>query len=119
MKAKKERAQSDQPRRNRKRHLPSLNLQAPRNDVAGADIGAREISICVPARNAREPVRTFATFTADLQEAVHWLQSCQVRSVAMESTGLYWLPLAQLLAEAGIEVVLVNAVSYTHLTLPT
>ena len=113
MKPKKHQADNP-PRRNRKRHLPSLNLQALRDDVAGADIGAREITICVPARSAREPVRTFATFTVDLQAAVTWLQSCQVRSVAMESTGLYWLPLAQLLAEADIEVVLVNARHVRH-----
>jgi transposase len=98
-----------------RRDLPSLNLPPPRGDVAGADIGAREILICVPASAAAEPVRTFATFTADLQAAVAWLQSCGVRSVAMESTGLYWLALGQLLAEAGMEVVLVNARHVRHL----
>ena len=102
-------------RAGRNRHVPSLNLSKPRGDVAGADIGAREIAICVPEGSDPVPVRTFATFTADLNEAVAWLGRCGVRSVAMESTGLYWLALAQLLAEAGIEVVLVNARHVRHL----
>jgi len=93
---------------------PSLNLPAPRHDVAGADIGAREIALCVPAGRDPQPVRTFATFTADLQAAVAWLQRCGVQSVAMESTGLYWLAFAQLLAAAQIEVVLVNARHVRH-----
>jgi transposase len=93
---------------------PSLNLPAPRPDVAGADIGAREIALCVPAGRDPQPVRTFATFTADLQAAVAWLRQCGVRSVAMESTGLYWLAFAQLLAAAHIEVVLVNARHVRH-----
>lgn len=101
-------------RARRGRHVPSLNLAALRRDVAGADIGAREIALCVPEGADAQPVRTFATFTADLQQAVAWLQQCGVRSVAMESTGLYWLALAQLLAEAGLEVVLVNARHVRH-----
>lgn len=114
MKAKEPKAEKGKTRRGRTRSLPSLNLQAARPDVAGADIGAREISFCVPAQKGRETVRTFATFTADLREAVSWLQACGVRSVAMESTGLYWLGLAQALAEAAIEVVLVNARHVRH-----
>ena len=69
----------------------------------------------MPEHSDPAPVRTFATFTADLHEAVAWLKKCGVRSVAMEITGLYWLPLAQLLAEAGLEVVLVNARHVRHL----
>ena len=97
------------------RHTPSLNLPKPRADVAGADIGAREIALCVPEGSDPQPVRIFATFTENLLEAVAWLQRCGVRSVAMESTALYWLPFAQLLAEGGIEVVLVNARHVRHL----
>lgn len=89
----------------RARHTPSLNLPKPRADVAGADIGAREIALCVPEGSDPKPVRIFATFTADLGEAIQWLKQCGVHSVAMESTALYWLPFAQLLAEAGIEIV--------------
>ena len=98
----------------RRRAAPSLNLPDPRPDVAGADIGAREIALAVPAGGDPQPVRTFATFTADLQAAVAWLRQCGVQSVAMESTGLYWLAFAQLLAAAGIEVVLVNARHVRH-----
>ena len=111
------------PPRGRHRAAPSLNLPAPRADVAGADIGAREIALCVPADRDPQPVRTFPTFTADLEAAVAWLRQCGVRSVAMpkalsaakgESTGLYWLPFAQLLAAAQIGVVLVNARHVRH-----
>ena len=102
-------------KKRRPREVPSLNLPNPRTDVAGVDIGAREIACCVPAGRAPQQVRTFATFTADLNAAVQWFVQCRVRSVAMESTGLYWLGLAQLLSEAGIEVILVNARHVRHL----
>lgn len=68
--------------------------------------------VCVPsdAISAGEsPVRCFGRFTAELDELVEWLQKCQVRTVAMESTGVYWIPLAQKLEAAGIETVLANA----------
>ena len=99
----------------RAKHTPSLNLPKARADVAGADIGAREIALCVPEGSDPKPVRIFATFTADLGEAIQWLKRCGVHSVAMESTALYWLPFAQLLAEAGIEIVLANARHVRHL----
>ena len=60
----------------RAKHTPSLNLPKPRADVAGADIGAREIALCVPEGSDPKPVRIFATFTADLGEAIQWLKQC-------------------------------------------
>lgn len=76
--------------------------------TAGADIGAREIYVAVPTALAAEPVRCFPTFTEDLRALVAWLQSLGIESVAMEATSVYWIPLAELLEEAGIEVCLVN-----------
>ena len=61
-----------------------------------------------------EPVRSFATFTEDLHRLADWLAICQVKSVAMESTGVYWIPLFQILEKRGFEVCLVNARYYQN-----
>lgn len=77
---------------------------------AGAlDIGASEIIAAVPVGRCPEPVRAFSTFTEDLRQLVNWLLSCGVDTVAMESTGVYWVPVYELLEAAGITPVLVNA----------
>jgi transposase len=78
-------------------------------DAAGIDIGATEIYVAVPADRDPEPIRMFATFTEDLNRLVDWLQQCRVRTVAMESTGVYWVPLMQILEVRGLEAYLVNA----------
>jgi transposase len=78
-------------------------------DAAGIDIGAEEIFVAVPAERAEESVRSFGTFTRDLHELADWLQFCGVRTVAMESTGVYWIPLYQILETRGFQVFLVNA----------
>ena len=80
-----------------------------RADAAGIDIGATEIFVAVPADRATENVRSFPTFTQDLYSLADWLKSCGVRTVAMESTGVYWIPLFQILEDRGFEVCLVNA----------
>jgi transposase len=76
--------------------------------AAGADIGAREIYVAVATELTDQPVRAFATFTEDLRALVGWLQSFGIKTVAMEATSVYWIPLAELLEEAQIEVCLVN-----------
>jgi transposase len=78
-------------------------------NAAGIDIGATEIYIAVPADRDPHPVRHFSTFTQDLLAAADWLQSCRVTTVAMESTGVYWIPLFQILEARGMKVCLVNA----------
>ena len=78
-------------------------------NAAGVDIGATEIYIAVPAGRDSQTVRCFRTFTADLQAAADWLRRCSVESVAMESTGVYWIPFFQILEASGFEVFLVNA----------
>ena len=84
--------------------LPTLHPHA-----AGIDLGAREIYVAVPPGSDPRPVRAFPTFTEDLHALRDWLQQCGVTTVAMESTGVYWIPLFQILEASGIEVCLVNA----------
>jgi len=78
-------------------------------NAAGIDIGAREIFVAVPADRDENPVRVFPTFTADLDEMARWLVSCGVTTVAMESTGVYWIPLYDVLEQHGVRPCLVNA----------
>lgn len=84
-------------------------LPVMRPDAAGIDIGATEIFVAVPADRTTENVRSFPTFTQDLYALADWLAECRVKTVAMESTGVYWIPLFQILEERGFEVCLVNA----------
>jgi len=79
-----------------------------RANAGGMDIGASEVWVDVGGKDP-EPVRRFETFTADLQEMGDWLKRCGIETVAMESTGVYWIPICQVLESKGIEVVLVNA----------
>ena len=78
-------------------------------NAGGIDLGAEEIWVAVPADRDQNAVRRFEAFTQDLMAIVQWLVQCGVRSVAMEATGLYWIPLYQLLEDAGLKVCLVNA----------
>jgi len=91
----------------RKKRVQDLPVLHP--DGAGIDIGASEVFVAVPADRDPEPVRSFTTFTRDLNAAADWLQKCGIRSVAMESTSVYWIPLHQILEARGFEVYLVNA----------
>jgi transposase len=84
--------------------LPAIHPHA-----GGIDIGATQIQVAVPNDADPKPVRTFTTFTDDLLKLHDWLKACGVKTVAMESTGVYWIPLHQILEAAGIEVCLVNA----------
>lgn len=85
---------------------PSLTTLQP--NAAGADIGAREIYVAVPPDRSATPVRCFGTFTDQLRSLVAWLRECRIDTLAMEATSVYWIPLAELLEEAGIAVCLVN-----------
>jgi transposase len=78
-------------------------------DAAGIDIGHREHWCAVPAGRTDQPVQRFGTFTQDLQAMADWLKQCGIKSVAMESTGVYWIPAFQILEQRGFEVRLVNA----------
>jgi transposase len=77
--------------------------------AAAVDIGARMHVAAVPPRCDPEPVRTFGTFTGDLQRLADWFEQCGVTTVALESTGVYWIPLYEILTQRGFVVVVVNA----------
>jgi transposase len=78
-------------------------------NAAGVDLGSREHWVAVPVDRVPQPVRCFGTFTSDLEALADWLKACAITSVAMEATGVYWIPLFQLLERRGFEVLLVNA----------
>jgi transposase len=84
--------------------------------AAGVDIGSREHLAAVPRQAGKSPVRKFGAFTADLEAMADWFKQCGVTSVAMESTGVYWLPLFQILERRGFEVILVNARQIKNVT---
>ena len=78
-------------------------------NAAGIDIASSEMQVCVPEDRDFDCNRTFGCFTQDLTQIADWLMSCHIETVAMESTGVYWLPLYFVLKERGFDVVLVNA----------
>jgi hypothetical protein len=79
-------------------------------DAAGIDVGAEELVVAVPPGRGPAPhVRTFSAFTEGLHALRDWLVKCGLKTVAMESTGNYWLCACALLEDAGLEVCLVNA----------
>lgn len=84
--------------------LPQINLHA-----AGLDLGATEHWACVPPGTAERNVRSFPTHTPGLERLADWLVDCGVTTVAMEATGVYWIPVFQILENRGLEVHLVNA----------
>ena len=78
-------------------------------DAAGVDVGGSEHWVAISPNRDPEPVRRFGCFTADLREMGRWLVEKGVRSVAMQSTGVYWMPVFEVLEQQGLEVYLVNA----------
>lgn len=83
--------------------LPSLHPSA-----AGIDVGSEFHFVAVPADRDAQPVRKFGAFTVDLQALAAWLEACGIETVVMESTGVYWVPLFELLESRGFEVLLVD-----------
>ena len=90
-----------------KRRCDALPVLHP--DAAGIDVGASELFVAVGADRDPHLVRSFPTFTRDLHALADWLVQCGIRSVAMESTSVYWIPVYQILEARGLEVYLVNA----------
>ena len=90
--------------RNRKKS----QLQIVNPNCAGIDIGKSRHYVAVDPSTCEQPVRNFSTFTDDLNEIARWLRECGVTIVAMASTGVYWIPLYEVLDRAGFDVQLVN-----------
>lgn len=86
---------------------PGLDVVHP--DAAGIDIGSQEHYVAVGPDRDSEPVRVFGCFTCDLQRLAEFLTQCRIKTVVMQSTGVYWIPVYDVLEQAGFEVWLVNA----------
>ena len=80
--------------------------------AAGVDIGAHEIMACVPDGDDQQLVRAFGTYTADLESLADWFIDRGIQTVAMESTGVYWIPLFETLEARGIQGCLISAQSH-------
>ncbi len=93
----------------RKRPTTQSAITLTHPNAAGIDIGSVAHFVAVPPDRDDEPVREFASFTADLHRLADWLDACGVDTVAMESTGVYWIALYELLEARGFTVLLVNA----------
>ena len=92
---------------NRRESLPA-ELSRVNFGAAGVDVGASSHFVAVPENSCEQPVREFAAFTADLYRLADWLAECGVETVAMESTGVYWIPLFGVLEDRGFQVMLVD-----------
>lgn len=95
-------------RRNRRSRVAKF-LERVHLNAAGVDIGSASHWVAVPEDRDDQPVREFKSFTPDLHALADWLDACGIDTIAMESTGVYWVPLFEILQERGFEVLLVNA----------
>src|SRR5215204_5978622 len=98
----------------RKHSRPARDIAPVHPHAAAVDIGATLHVAAVRPGCDPEPVRTFGTFTTDLHRLADWFEQCGVETVAMESTGVYWIPLYEILDQRGFEVVVVNARDAKH-----
>lgn len=78
-------------------------------DAAGIDIGASSHFVAVPEGRDKDIFREFGCFTPDIEQMIAWLKKCKIKTVVMESTGSYWIPVFEMLDQAGFEVKLVDA----------
>jgi len=110
-----ERLQSNRMNRQQRKELqrqfdtgsPELTIVHP--DAAAIDIGSASHFVSVPPDRDQEPVREFGSWTADVRRAARWLKACGIKTVAIQSTGVYWIPVHDVLEEEGLEAYLVNA----------
>jgi len=93
----------------RKIQSEDIRLEVVHCDAAGIDIGNESHYVAVPPARDSQPVRRFGCTTAELKEMAVCLKQCAIRTVAMQSTGVYWIAVYDILEEAGLEVYLVNA----------
>jgi len=93
----------------RKIQSEDLSLELVHPDAAGIDIGNESHYVAVPSTRDSQPVRRFGCTTAELKAMADWLKQCKIRTIALQSTGVYWVSVYDILEEAGFEVYLVNA----------
>lgn len=104
-------------RRKKNKANKSVNLQVlpvVHPNAAGIDVGAKEHVVAVPCDRDSQPVRTFQAFTPELHELAAWLKRCGIQTVALESTGIYWISLYEVLEQYGFEIRVVNARHVKH-----
>jgi transposase len=99
----------EQEMRTSKPRAERSKLEVMHPDAAGIDVGGSIHYVAVPNHAADETVRKFGCYTVELSAMADWLAQCGVKIVAMESTGVYWIPLYELLERRGFEVMLVDA----------
>ncbi len=93
----------------RKIQSEDLSLEVVHPDAAGIDIGNESHYVAVPPTRDSQPVRRFGCTTSELKEMSVWLKQCAIRTIALQSTGVYWIAVYDILEQAGFEVYLVNA----------
>ena len=93
----------------RKIQSQDLSLEVVHPDAAGIDIGNESHYVAVPSTRDSQPVQRFGCTTGELKAMAEWLKQCRIRTVAMQSTGVYWVAVYDILEQAGFEVYLVNA----------
>lgn len=103
----KQKKNASQSKSNDKSESNSLPILFP--NTAGIDIGSKSHYVAVPSDRDPCPVKEFSSFTSSLHEMVKWLKECKIKTVVMESTGVFWIPVFELLERSGFEVKLVNA----------
>lgn len=101
-------------RKQRKEVQQRLNASDPgleivNRDAAGSDVGNQSHYVAVPPGRAAQPVQEFGSWTAALEEMARWLKSCGIRTVVLQSTGVYWIAVYDILQSHGLEVNLVDA----------
>jgi transposase len=87
----------------------SSSIKIVNPDSAGIDIGASSHFVAVPEGRDTHTVREFQCYTPDIKQMIYWLKKCRIKTVVMESTGSYWIPVFEMLEQAGFEVNLVDA----------
>jgi len=102
-------AESKKERRRNRRKREAKFLERVNLNAAGIDIGSASHWVAVPEDRDDQAVREFKSFTPDLHALADWLDVCGIETIAMESTGVYWIPLFEILQDRGFEVLLVNA----------
>lgn len=95
--------------RKSKKKTQHSSLKITHMNAAGIDVGSTTHYVAVPADRDAKPVRSFGCLTPDLHEMARWLRQCQIETVALESTGVYWIPVVQVLEEYGLDIVLTDA----------
>jgi transposase len=93
----------------RRMHSDNPGLDVVHSNAAGIDIGNESHFVAVPPGRDSEPVREFGSWTADLERMAAWLKSCGIETIAMQSTGVYWFAVYDVLERHGLKVFLVNA----------